>query len=614
MNNGFKRTALLVLSCASLVAAVGYSSWVVESNKEYHLNNKDTLSKPVAYIVGNERVKYTSIEKALDVAKSGDIVIVVPPIKDNYHPTNNKVVPDKAIYHITRNCTIKNGVFLVIPTDSANIETVKDASSLNTYVKSMKEDDRSRGDVIKDSSGNITNNKPSLGNYADENNYLRITVEIDDGVTLTNEGTLVISGYLGSGYNAGSGMRGQTSSSYSQISLGRNAHIVQSDNNAITHCYGYIKKTSSIGSSFELTSGSLYIPFIVDDYKGFQMASGMADDVKNEKCSAFNQFEIRNIQVTTNINYGANVIGIVNVYMQNDFGGINEVIHKELKLIGNASSSALIMLTSSDYSSVKARFDSKTNILNLTIIGMAKIGNLDFKLSVKGFNVDLSTSTAFFPLNYRINVSLAKAEGQSGEAVFDSTGQMLKILPGSSLAIDDGCNLKISELIVYSCFVDGSQGQTPTHKYGSASAYPLKPGGIVSCSPTGKITGTKIGGMIYSDNSSNIVASNSQLVVSKEPWNQKQSGIQYVTDDYLEIREKLSIVPMANLTKNKGYIGMNVFTKTNSYLPSANLVIGDINQTISNTQCVIFIDEGQDTLTMTPLKNIYNAKIGASSS
>ncbi len=76
MRNKMKSSLLLVLSYASLVSTVGYASWILPSQKEYSINNRDTQSKPVAYIVGKEKIKYTSIEKALDVAKSGDIVLV----------------------------------------------------------------------------------------------------------------------------------------------------------------------------------------------------------------------------------------------------------------------------------------------------------------------------------------------------------------------------------------------------------------------------------------------------------------------------------------------------------------------------------------------------------
>lgn len=152
MKKRIKQTALLVLSCASLVATAGYSSWIVQSHKEYALNNRDTTSKPVAYIVGNDKVKYTSIEKALEVAKSGDIVCVIPPTEDNYKNIKNGAVKPNSIqkvtYHITRNCEIKEGVSLIIPTDQKTLSSVTDSTSLNNYIKSMRDSERDQGILL----------------------------------------------------------------------------------------------------------------------------------------------------------------------------------------------------------------------------------------------------------------------------------------------------------------------------------------------------------------------------------------------------------------------------------------------------------------------------------
>lgn len=220
MRSKMKRSLLLVLSCASLVSTVGYASWILPSQKEYSINNRDTQSKPVAYIVGNEKIKYTSIEKALDVAKSGDIVLVIPPTDSNYHSANNNVTPNKVTYRISRDCEIKVGVSLVIPTESSACAGITNANTLEQFIKSMSNDDRNRG-----------------GNYAkiasdDSAHYLRTTIEIDDGIILKNNGNLVISGYL-SGGSATSGPIGRTSHSYSRILLGKNSKIIQSEKTQI---------------------------------------------------------------------------------------------------------------------------------------------------------------------------------------------------------------------------------------------------------------------------------------------------------------------------------------------------------------------------------------------
>lgn len=137
MRNKMKHTFLLVLSCASLVSAVGYASWILPSQKEYSISNRDTQSKPITYIVGKEKIKYTSIEKALDVAKSGDIVLVIPPTDSNYHSMNNNITPNKVTYRISRDCEIKTGVSLVIPTESSACTGITNANSLEQFIKSM---------------------------------------------------------------------------------------------------------------------------------------------------------------------------------------------------------------------------------------------------------------------------------------------------------------------------------------------------------------------------------------------------------------------------------------------------------------------------------------------
>lgn len=222
---------LLVLSSSICLTSIGFSSFIVNgiANNKYIVKN-DIGSEPIAYIVGKDE-KFTTIEKALDFAQKGDIVCLVPPTKANYHPTNNKETPDKVVYEITKNCEIKEGVTLVIPTDSISLSTIKDNDSLNNYITSMQKDDRSRGEVITDEDGNLLpgSNKASYGRYAtsDETHYLRTTVKIKDNVTLKNNGKLIISGYLSSDSSAGAGIKGQTSHSYSQILLGKNARIIQ---------------------------------------------------------------------------------------------------------------------------------------------------------------------------------------------------------------------------------------------------------------------------------------------------------------------------------------------------------------------------------------------------
>ena len=114
---------LLILSLSCVTSLVGYSAYSVGYRYSYSQSNKIQMG-PAAYIVGKEDVKYTSIEKALDVAQSGDIVCVIPPELANYNDMTNKITVDKVVYEISRSCTIKQGVTLLLPTDKASASSV----------------------------------------------------------------------------------------------------------------------------------------------------------------------------------------------------------------------------------------------------------------------------------------------------------------------------------------------------------------------------------------------------------------------------------------------------------------------------------------------------------
>ena len=593
MKNGFRKTALLVLSCAGLIGTIGYSSWVAESSKSYSINNRDTISKPVAYIVGKEKVKYTTIEKALSMAVSGDIVCVIPPEKDNYHPSTNVITPDKVTYDITRDCEIKEGVTLVLPTDKATFSSVTNASTLSTYITSMREDDRSHGETTAQVSGT----KASYGRHASayEKNYLRVTVNVKENVTVTNKGTIVVSGYLSGGANAGAGMRGQTSHSYAQIVLGSNASIVQSGSNATFHCYGYVKEEAKgNGSTVVFQGGTIYMPLIVNDYKGFVFLSGIQEAVQGQGCSPFNRLEMRNFGCSTQFRYGSSLYGVTNIFYYQDAGSLGtytDTLHNQFKIIGNGTD-ALINLTDSTYSCLEAYFDSSSSKMKLNFIGGAKIGNLAFKISASGKTIDLNTKYGYFPISYGMELEFSKASGQSA-ASFDSTSQKIKLLTGSSMTIHTGCAFTGSELISLSAFIDGSQGQRDDVKWSAGTSYPLKEGATFVMEDGASLTMSKFGGIVYSDSASGISYTTNTVSV-KEGWNQKQSGIQYVTKDYLEMTETARVVPISSLSKKKVFLGLNRFvdpsSSATSYVPAVTATSGETEQAFNGSQGILFLD------------------------
>ena len=576
-----RKSAVLLLSLTCAATTLGYGSWVVNYYYNFVQTNK-VQDVPVAYIVGKEDIKYTTIEKALEVAQSGNIVCVIPPTLSNYHSANNNIVPDKVTYEISRDCEIKPGVSLVIPTDKDTFSSVSDSKSLNTFINSMSNDSRGNG-----------------GNYAleatsNEKYYLRVTIKIKKNVKLTNNGNLIVSGYLGGGNNAG-GMVGQTTHSYSQIILEENASILQKNSNANLYCYGYIKEEINDNSSvIDLQLGNLYIPLIIYDYKGFPFSYSLTNGaLSTEHCSPFNQFGVKNIEVKTKLSYESKTYGISNLYLSYQSMNVEKIFNNKINLVGN-DTSFFIYLNNSEFSSIVTKIDKNTNNFSLDIFGGCMLNNINLKLqATSSLKVDLSTTDSFLPITYRQHISLNCALGQE-LASYDFTKQRIKLLPASSLTINSKCNVSASDFAIYTAFYDGTLGNGNNIANGYNSyKYPIKKGATMCVNSGSKFAANSLGGQIYCDDASLIKCSNN-TVISKEPWNIKTGSSlnPWLTDDYLEIREKLNISPIGYLEKQKLFCGFNTFTKTNGFLPKINVILNDgsIIESVDAYQRVIFLD------------------------
>ena len=570
-----------------LLLITGISSWVIVGEKNY-VAGQHSVNNAVAYILDNPSVKYTRIEKALSVAESGDIVIVIPPSLPNYHDVNNKNTPDQVTYHITSDCEIKEGVTLVIPTDKNTLNEVTNASSLNTYITSMYTDDRTK------SRGTTT----SYASIANESLYLRVTVEVSDNITLINNGTLVISGYL-SGGSSNAGSMGHISHSYSRILLGENSRITQNNSEAITYCLGYIEEKTK-DSYIDINKGKLYIPFVVSDYRGFSFSWSMtAGAINDQRCSPFNQITINNIYSNVYVNFNAKVYVFANVYVyyKSDVQNVDDTFTKILSLIGN-DNSFLIQLTDSKYSSVSYKYDKSTKKSKLVIFGGSNLNQFQLSLSKSGVTVDLSTANAFFPISYQFEIELKSVKGQS-LAVFDVSKQRIKLLTGSTFSVGENCKLIGQELVVYTSFYDGTlgNGYSSYNSYESVK-YPLKPGAVFKILGNGQVQMNKLAGTVYG-NKDNISCS-SDVIISKEAWSYALRGglnlnPAWATNEFLELREKLNILDLSYSSDkiDKLYIGLNTFTNYNSFIPSVNVILNDSSHIfeVSQYQTVIHFSD-----------------------
>lgn len=577
MKNKIKQTALLALSCASLVTTIGYSSWIVQSHHEYALKNLDNTSKPVAYIVGNDKVKYTSIEKALDVAKSGDIVCVIPPESGCVN------------YTISRNCTVPAGVTLVFPTSKSSFSSVKDSKTLSNYITGMIE--------VPDGPGN--------NNVANESNK-KICVKVNPGIKITNKGSIVISGKL-TGGNNGAGKIGQTSGDYCELLLDKGAMLEQSGNDGSNlYCFGFINETNTDnGSVIDIQSGSIYMPFVVDDYRGFNYSYALSKGggVSDKGCSAFNRYEFPNVSSRMKVSTSGEIKAIVNILVSFSQANVNnQVSHETLSMVGYSSNCFIKLLSGSTF---EYKFNKSTRNADIEITDGCTIGNLAFKASVGGFSADMNTSTAFFPVPYNFSIKLQSSSSVS-KAKYNCEKQAIKFLPGAYFEIAENCDLTCGSIAVYSAFVDGNNGDGKLYKHTANSMrYPLKPGAQMIVKGNSVVSAKSIGGTIYCDKINNIQSS-SENTLCNEPWS-IGGGLVPSFAEYLEIRERMNVVPRSFLNKKKIYFYSNVFARSNTYLPKTKVLInGNDSDEIIGVQKVLFADT-LSTCKMEFKENIFNA-------
>ncbi len=577
MNKIKKTKLLLVLSCGMLVTSIGYSTWIGATTKEFVVNNQDKKTKPVAYIVGNEKVKFATIEKALDNAVSGDIVCVIPPSSGSVS------------YEITRDCVIKEGVTLVMPISESSFSSVTDQSTLNEYIKGMIE--------VPDGPG--TTSKATAKN-------LKTTITVKENVKVENRGDIVVAGIL-TGGNNNAGSIGQTSGDYCKINLSSGAKIIQKGSeSANLYCFGFVdEETDNNNSEICIESGSIYLPFVVNDYRGFGYSYALSQKggISDYGCSPFNRYEFPNVSSLITISETGNVKGIVNILVSFSSAGVsNSVSHETLNMVGKSSDNFICLL---ENSILKYKYNKGTGLSNLEIVDGCTVGNLAFKATVSGFSADMNTASGYFPVSYNFSIKLSSSS-ESTKAAYNSSKQKFKFLPGSSLEVGPNCELSFAETAIYSAFVDGSIGNGKEYSHGANStAYPVKRGAVFKLDSTSTLSAKALGGVIYCDSTSNITC-NTSSTICNEPWS-IGGGLVPSFTEYLEIREALNIVPINNLSKKKVYFFSNTFKKYNSLLPKTQVLINqNISNTIEGNQSVLFFDEINDCQLIFE-KNIYNS-------
>lgn len=333
---------------------------------------------------------YGTVERALEASKSGDSVYLIP----GRNPTirNNTVIKSD----VTLNIVYETGVF-----------------------KDNRESD-----------------KKNIFADTNEKDYLKNTLNIAEGIILTNNGNLKIDGVVG---NAGQTYAGQTSGEYTQILLDKNAKI---ENNNTIYCLGYIKeKSQNNKSQVNINQGKLSAPLVIYDFKGGSATNAL----HNKNICPFKIFDMPNVQPSLNINAGGEYEALTSLWIDSAGG---HILQDGIYIIGKSrNTSALFILESG---SVSIKYNYSINYIDsdmkININGNCSTGSL--KLTIKMiFDIKLDTANYYCPISYKIKVSI-----DSG--TFKIT-EKIEFLPGSELIVDSSGKLNIEKnCIFYESFND----------------------------------------------------------------------------------------------------------------------------------------------------------------
>lgn len=339
---------------------------------------------------------YGTVERALEASKSGDSVYLIP----GRNPT------------IRKNTEIKSDVTLNIVYETG---------------------------VFKD---NRESDKANIFADTNEKDYLKNTLNIAEGIILTNNGNLKIDGVVG---NAGQTYAGQTSREYTQILLDKNAKI---ESNNTIYCLGYIKeKSQNNNSQVNINQGIISAPLVIYDFKGGTNSSYL--NSQDPQICPFKIYDCPNVQPTINIKAGAQYRGLTSLFMRDSLFDETQhhILQSNIYIIGNASTSNVLFILKTGILTLK--YNRTDTDMKLTINGDCETGNLEITMKISGISSTLSTSNYYCPIPYKIKILI-----ETGNFNIRSNTR-LEFLPGSELVVGQNSQLSINaNCIFYDSFND----------------------------------------------------------------------------------------------------------------------------------------------------------------
>lgn len=448
MKTKWKPSSCILLAFLLLIACTIPTAYAAWSTTVYNAESVQTAvttigeAKVVCYVENSSGTKYYgNINPALNYAASNDLadtIYVVPNVSSPNNPLR-----------LNASHTIASGDTLLL---RYAVDVTADDGTVTTEYRETEY------------LPNQATSKNTTPHAYDDETGCQAYIEVPSGYTLANNGTITIGAQQNTG-TGGNTYNGNACGEYTEIHLSGSAQLINKSGSTL-NCYGYVSgDLDESGQPLGLVtneSGSTVNQFTtVIEHRGGQVFLGMSAEgtsalialalealsdegaQANLKTFPFNRFFFGGLyNIGFRYNYGSSMNGIATLYA-NDTNNTTT-----MNVIG--TSDCIINLQSSAY--LTGWFSKETEVTKFNTFGSWDLGNIQFlftpSFSDQSLKVVLNSANIFLPVSYLFDVTLSPLSSTSTASV-TATSQKFKLMPGSSLTIDEGVVLTTNDVFIY---------------------------------------------------------------------------------------------------------------------------------------------------------------------
>lgn len=496
MEKKLRRLFMFIFLLIPLFLSMGVSSWTIVKEETKTITTSKEEAR--AFIEGKEGTYYTSIDKAISVATSGENVIVIP---------KKTIIVDKTI-------TIPNGKTLTIP--YATYDSEGNYSGYQWNATDSEIQSATWSSFADSNSSKVITNRHTLINMTNGADII-----VEEGGTLNLGGQFKTKGVAGA---------------YCEINLDTDSSISVS---GTFNCFGYVKENSAsykhanqadyqnyYNNEFDSgryilvnSTGYLTTALLVQDLSG---GSELMDIINNGTICPFNIMEFPNLQTFVEVKLGGKLDAQTRMEISTYF------YNEPSPIVRNTSENALFQIVSGslcfEYCPTNVLYSNSNAITRIYVNGSLQQGYI---LMEPNALASIDTSDYFLPISYKFNIYVTNQSSYSTE-------YKVKFLPGAKLHILDGGQVTLNNSFVF--YEENSLSNV------SGSGYPSTKGASEFINDGSLIfeSNGAIGGLIQTtktDTSASIdfsLISSTALTISSPEWSSQVINIVVVSTGYFD--------------------------------------------------------------------------------